>query len=275
MAQILLAPTVLAGGGFSYHYRSDSDGKFEIRDVSPGSYVIQAFGSPVLRVEVGSKDIENVVIPMSTLPPIKGRLLLDGNTGPLPLDLSLLVPELFGSLGKAERIPGRILPDGTFSTEGAFPGTFQVSFMYLPESFYLKQVIQTSKDVLLSGIQLDSSSSSQIDLILGKSTRAVSGTVLNSDNRRAAGALVVFIPAEAYRGRADRYRRAVTDAAGQFRVVGLPPGSYTAYAFDEVTGDAFYDPEFLRRYAGRGVDVTISDVTDATANPKLILVDQP
>jgi hypothetical protein len=141
--------------------------------------------------------------------------------------------------------------------------------MGLPEGYYLKQVLQGSKDVLESGVQLGGDSSSSIDVILGRNRKSLTGTVLALDSKPAPGAIVVLVPNQLQK-RADRYRRVVTDAQGRFRIAGMPPGAYTVYAFDEILSDAFYDPEFLRLYVGRGVDVTINDVTDSIANPKLI-----
>jgi hypothetical protein len=134
--------------------------------------------------------------------------------------------------------------------------------------------MQGSKDVFESGVQLGGDNSLSIDLILGRNSRIASGTVIGLDNKPAAGAVVVLVPAVQFQNRADRYRRDITDSQGQFRIVGMPPGMYTAYAFDEILSDAFYNPDFLRRYAGRGVEVTINDISDSIANPKLILVER-
>ena len=269
--QILLAPTALADGGFSFRYRPDAQGKFEIRGVAPGTYLIRAVGSAVVRVEVGSKDVENIAIPLASNLNVRGRVQMDGAPGPLPFDASVVIPQFTGSMGKGESFSAGILANGGFMAPEAFPGKFQVSMLGLPEGYYLKQVLQGSKDVLESDVQLGGDNPSSIDLILGRNRKALTGRVLALDNKPAAGAIVVMVPNQ-LQNRGDRYRRVVTDAQGQFRILGMPPGTYTAYAFDEILSDAFYDPEFLRLYTGRGVDVTINDITDSIANPKLIPV---
>jgi hypothetical protein len=222
-------------------------------------------------VEVGSKDVENIAIPLGPGITVRGRVQMDGATGPLPFDISLVLPQFTGGLGRGELFSGRISADGRFTADGGFPGKFQVSVMGLPEGYYLKQVLQGSKDVLESDVQLGGDNPSSIDLILGRNRQLLTGTVLALDTKPAPGAIVVLVPRE-LQNRGDRYRRVVTDAQGQYRIVGLPPGSYTAYAFDEILSDAFYDPEFLRLYTGRGVDVTMNDITDSIANPKLVPV---
>src|SRR5262249_28587082 len=157
---------------------------------------------------------------------------------------------------------GRFSADGLFGADGGFAGKFQISVIGLPEGYYLKQVMQGGKDVLESGVQLGGDNPTTVDLMFARNRRAVTGAVLTLDNKPAPGTVVVLVPKQ-LQNRADRYRRIVTDARGQFRIVGTPPGNYVAYAFDEILGDAFYDPEFLLRYTGRGVDVTINDNADS------------
>jgi len=277
--QILLAPLALADGGFSYSYRSDVQGKFEIRGVAPGSYLIKAvasagnssMSSSVVRVEAGTRDVENIAIPLYPGLSLRGRVQVEGAPGALPFDTSVVILQFTGGLGRGERFSGRISADGGLTETYGFPGKFQVSVMGLPEGYYLKQVLQGSKDVLESDVQLGGENSPVVDLILGRNRKALTGTVLGLDSKPGPGAVVVLIPKQ-FHNRDDRYRRVTTDAQGQFRIIGTPPGTYTAYAFDEIFADVFYNPEFLRLYAGRGVDVTVNDITDSIANPRLIPV---
>jgi hypothetical protein len=279
--QILLSPTVLADGVLSFSYRSDAQGKFKIAGIAPGSYLMRAVASAgnssmyssVVRIDVGSTDVENIGIPLSQGIAVRGRVQVEGSSGSLPFDTSLIIPRFNGPLGRGESFSGRISASGALTAEDGFPGKFQVSLMGLPEGYYLKQVLQGSKDVLESDVQLGGDNPPSVDLVLAKNTRTLGGTVLDLDNRPATGVVVVLVPAQ-FQSRADRYRRVVTDAQGQFRIAGTPPGKYTAFAFDEILGDAFYNPEFLRNYTGRGVDVTVKDISDSIANPKLISVQQ-
>lgn len=54
------------------------------------------------------------------------------------------------------------------------------------------------------------------------------------------------------RGRVDRYRKTVSDQSGHFSLRGLRPGQYTLLAWESVDGEAYYNPEFLKQYEGRG-----------------------
>jgi hypothetical protein len=116
--------------------------------------------------------------------------------------------------------------------------------------------------------------SNTIEFVLAHHSGVVSGAVTNAQAQPVTGAMVVFVPEEKLRGRADRYRRVTTDSEGKFRAVSLPPGRYTAYAFDEVSFDAIYNPEFLLRYSGRGNEVVVLENQDRTANLRLIPAEQ-
>ena len=113
-----------------------------------------------------------------------------------------------------------------------------------------------------------------LDFVLARHSGVVSGIVTNAQNQPTIGAIVVFVPEEKLRGRADRYQRVPTDSDGRFRVTSLPPGAYTVYAFDEVSFDAVYNPEFLARYRGRGGEVIVLENQDRTLNLGLIPAEQ-
>jgi hypothetical protein len=82
--------------------------------------------------------------------------------------------------------------------------------------------------------------------------------------------MVVLVPAPEFRNRADYHGRATTDAQGHFQLSGLPPGTYSVLAFDDVAGDEFYNPEFSIDIC---CGVEIRRVTsDSTANPRIITV---
>ena len=61
------------------------------------------------------------------------------------------------------------------------------------------------------------------------------------------------------RGRVDRYRKTVSDQSGHFSLRGLRPGEYTVLAWESVDGEAYYNPEFLKAYEGRGSALRVSE----------------
>jgi hypothetical protein len=262
-----------------FRYRPNAAGEFEIPNVAPGSYLLKATGrarnspslhSSMMRVEVGSKDIEGLAVPVVVGPTVTGTLRIDGIDGLLPFDATALVRftgRVSGVNGFYSRdgFDGLVSPNGSYSTGGfAFPGSFDIALHGLPPGYYLKTPLT------LEIPSADIPPSISVPLTLGHHQGVVSGIVNGTDRRPVTGAIVVLVPAEALRTRADRYLRALSDGTGRFRVVSPPPGDYTAFAFEGIEGDAFYNPEFLQRYLGRGVRVSIRENADASVNLQLI-----
>jgi hypothetical protein len=63
----------------------------------------------------------------------------------------------------------------------------------------------------------------------------------------------------------------MADASGHFRIGGLAPGSYKAYAWEEVDVNAVrYDPEFVKPYESSAQTVEIGEGSKETASLKQI-----
>jgi len=228
--------------------------------------------SPAVRVEVGGEDVSNIAIPLFAGVKVSGTVQIDGSPGPLPFDTSAVLPYFTGDLGHGEFFAARTSPDGNITGAIGFPGVFQVTVLGLPGGYYLKAATTGDTDILVSGLHIDSSTVSPVRLTVGRNTRTLSGTVLGPANGEAPGAAVVLVPAQEFRNRADRYRRVSADAQGRFHLSGIPLGNYSVFAFEGLTDDEFYSPEFISRYTGRGVEVAVSGDAESTASPHLIQV---
>jgi hypothetical protein len=279
--QMMLAPTGVVGLNGSYRYRPNPDGTFAIPGVAPGHYVIQPLQlrptrrSMPMPVEVQDKDISGMVIPLLPKVDLAARLRVEGANGLLPFATSGMFVRLVDRLGSGLSIAMTVNQDGTLNAdEGGFAGDFDVSTWGLPAEYYVKSVIAGGKDVLESGIYLESGLSQPMEFILSRHNGVVSGAVTNAQNQAISGAMIVFVPEEKLRGHSDRYHRLTTDLEGKFQVSSLPPGKYTAYAFDEVSFDAIYNREFLARLAGRGSEVVVVENQDRTTNLRLIPPEQ-
>ena len=280
--QMLMAPVEVVGRNTSYRHRPNKDGTFEIPGVAPGRYVMQTIqtrpatlrSTPVL-VDVQGRDVNGVVVTLLPRIGMRGRLRVEGATGSVPLDTADMIIRLSDRRGSGLFIALLVNQDGTITApDDGFAGDFNVSVLGLTADYYLKAVLAGGTDVLESGIHIDGATSETIEFVFAHHRGIVSGTVTNALAQFVTGAMVVFVPEEKLRGRADRYRRVTTDSEGKFRTVSLPPGRYTAYAFDEISFDAIYNPEFLLRYAGRGNEVVVVENQDRTANLRLIPAEQ-
>jgi len=86
----------------------------------------------------------------------------------------------------------------------------------------------------------------------------IEGTVLDSKHQLLSSAVVVLFPDPASPLRRHLIRQIVSDVRGAFRVEGLSPGSYRAYAWRELESNGYLNSEFMKPYAGKGVPVRIT-----------------
>ncbi len=274
-----LFPTAIVGANGSFRYRPDVNGKFEIPNIAPGTYVLrgihqaatQTMSTSEIPVLIADRDLE-LDVPLVPAIQARGRLTVEGSTGPLPFDVAAIFARLTARTG-GSTVSLPLRPDGTIATQSPFfPGQFDVSIVGLPPDYYLKQVPIEGGDALKSGVQVSTSPVS-IDLVIARHRGVLTGTVATGVASPAAGTAVVLVPEEDLRHRRDRYRRVTTDTAGSFRMSSVPPGRYTAFAFDAVSSSAYYNPEFLSRYQTRGTTLLIEENKDRTLDLKLITVE--
>lgn len=96
----------------------------------------------------------------------------------------------------------------------------------------------------------------QLVVRLNSGGGSVEGVVLDSTDHPIPGAVVAAMPQRAPNG-IDQSRTTTTDQYGLFVLHGLATTAYNIYAWDEVPDGAFYDPEFLRNYAGSALSINI------------------
>jgi hypothetical protein len=72
----------------------------------------------------------------------------------------------------------------------------------------------------------------------------------------------------------EDFRHVVTDPSGRFEWIGIPPGEYKAYAWDEVEDGEWNDPDFLRQFAKQAEAVTVEPNGHASVDVKLGVSDQ-
>jgi hypothetical protein len=104
-----------------------------------------------------------------------------------------------------------------------------------------------------------SAAATGVEIQLGTNAPAVSGTVSDADKGPLAGATVVLVPDSARREQYWLFRKTEADANGSFAFSGINPGQYTAYAFHEVEDGAWFSPEFLRPFEGKGTAIKLAE----------------
>jgi hypothetical protein len=82
-------------------------------------------------------------------------------------------------------------------------------------------------------------------VILGADAGHIEGVVKSDRSEPVDGATITLVPTGSRRTRSF-YKTGNTNAAGQFAISGIAPGSYKIFAWEKVDVAAvMYDPEFL------------------------------
>jgi protocatechuate 3,4-dioxygenase beta subunit len=244
----------------------DTRGNFEFSGVTPGSYIVStilphngSFESAWRLVDVVNADASDVSLAPSPGMQLRGRVRIEGDQ---KIDLSRLTVDLANSYAHT-RPMARVKSDGSFLLYGVGPYSYHVSVNVLPEDFYLEAVRLGDQDVPGTSIDLDGTQATgELEMVLSGKGGRVDGVVRDENGQPFGGATVVLVPASNRREESDLFKELLADQNGHFTLRGIRPGEYKLFAWDQIEPGAWWDPEFMSRYEGQGVEIKIEASTD-------------
>jgi len=222
------------------------DGSFVIRNVPPGSYDLVAgwqdpqgwhrIGRPL---EVGSSDIENLVLTISRGIDIHGHVTWEGSP---PSDSVIMLSLQAVDERRFPDPPQRIKTDGTFEFKGVPEGTYRIVPLSPgpTRNFYLKAAHYGSVSAADVKFPVQPGTSASLEVVLSSHAAHLSGTVVNSDSLPGVGARVVIIPDPPHRDLENRYLSATTIRMENSRSAALPP-AITSYSVGIPPKNSFMD----------------------------------
>lgn len=291
-------------GAFSAGERyNPKTGEFELRNVPPGSYLVQALGleaasstdgadgealvrisalatRPNARVpvEVSSADVDGVLLSLTAGVAVPGRITVEG----MPLSSIAgwerirvqLKPTLDSAFGPnvqpAAPIPQAPRADGGFTIGGVSPGEFLVGpITGLPPGFYIREARFGQADVLNRPLRFTGVAGTGLEIVLSSRASQLDGTVMDARSSPAAGARLVLVP-DLQRNRTDLYRTALSDSNGRFAFRGIPPGDYRVFGWEALESYAYFDQDLLRRVESQSVSVRISESAPSNVTVRMI-----
>jgi hypothetical protein len=260
------------------------DGSFEIRGIAPGVYTLHAAFSingtaftAKRRVETTNGGLENVVL--EALPdtlvdgsvqvevndkqprgPQRLQIVFQSNTSPLHSETTAGLPPGASTTTHDLGFQARLRPGEQYT----------ISARGLPQNYYLKAVMvdgeEVDPDKVIVGDQ-----QADIKLVLSPSGGYIQGLVVDDSGNAKASAAIVLVPEESRRGITDLFRKSSSDKDGWFRIRGVPPGTYQLFAFEDVDlNELIGQPELLKRFEDRSVQLTVEEQTDYGAALKII-----
>jgi hypothetical protein len=243
------------------------DGQFEVRGVPPGSYVARAsIGNEEQlltareRFKVVAADVDGIKLVPTKSFAVTGHLQFDSRpadpAGRCTINLRsadaaddsgfFMNLDAFGQNATVDR-------QGNFQWQNVRAGNYSVQVYSDDRDSYLKSVT-VAGDEVETGFTINGPAS--VDVVVSNKGGRVQGVVTDHD-QPVADATIVFVPEEKYRKIHQRFPVASSDQRGQFTVRGLAPGTYTAYAWQDVEDGLYYDADFLKSQEANGASVKV------------------
>ncbi len=244
-------------------YVQSAEGKFEFKNVPPGSYILHTLptglgSAPFMvktTIDVGNQPVTDLQVPALIPFEVKAKIKAE----PAP-DLKLASVRII--LTPADEITSAIAKgtasaDGDLTLANLVAGRHRVNITGLPPTHYVKEIRAGDQIAESDEIDvIDASTPLTISLASGKGE--ITGMASNDKGEPVPGATVGLIPSPR---RSFRQRIVRTDQSGVFKLSNLPPGDYMMVALDKIEPGALDDEEYIKPIRSKLKKVTVEEGT--------------
>jgi Carboxypeptidase regulatory-like domain len=261
-ASVQAAPRITGPVTISPTATTDNNGAFEIDGLIQGEYLLTASfmvnnaRQVALRnLTVEASDIEDAnLVPTAGLR-LSGHITIDGaDTDAYRVGIfseNIVIP----SYGSGDP------PGSVFSVPGVLAGTYRISVTPISgrdeQSVYIKSIRFDGVEYANAFLRISESAAGLLEVALGRNGQTAEGRVEDAQRQPSPNTMIVLVPVGSERP--DLFKTATTDLAGHFKIQGVAPGTYLAFAWPWLPDGIWRYPEFSRAVEGRGTRVTISE----------------
>jgi hypothetical protein len=258
-------------------YVLTAEGKFEFKNVAPGSYTMHSLptglgNAPFVvkaNVDIGDQPVTDLSIP--AVVPFQVKAKIAAEPGP-----ELKIGSIRMVMTPADDITSALAmgspnADGDLTLANVVPGRHRVAFAGVPPTHYIHEI--RAGEQIVAGDEIDivnAEAPLSVSIRLGRAE--INGAAANDKGDPVPGAYVALLPEPR---RPFRLRVTRTDQSGAFKLANLPPGEYWLAAFDSVEPGALEDDEFLKPLRSQLKKVKVDEAGAQTAALKIAAVPAP
>jgi hypothetical protein len=254
------------------------DGSFSFRNVPPGNYQIRVRGETepqgtslfaTFTILVEGQDITNLDMTLFPGASVEGAVLVEGaraSKPPLLAGVRVRAPFTDGT-SFGDSLTGSVQADGSYRISGIMPGSHVITLDGMQAPWVLKSVVYRGHDITDAGLDADTKEQyKDVRVTITDAAPEVSGVVHDGKGAPVADAIVLIIPIapQFWRPTSRRFGLRHTDAAGRYRITGLPAGEYRAVASIELDETEAYDRDMLQALVSAGTPVSLGDLGSVT-----------
>jgi hypothetical protein len=266
-------------------------GSFELRDILPGSYELFARiqdprGTPGANgltpmawgrasFDVRDRNVEGVSITVHPSIDVRGKVTLDGkapaSANALRVGLQADGPSLrianYTAVAGRQQTPAA---DGAFTVPAVAEGAYRFLWSGLPADSYVSDVRQGGTSIYDAGLYVTDKSPEPIEIVMRSDGGTFEGLLTRANSQPMGRTLVVLVPQPGYRSNPSRYKTTLSDLQGHFTVHGIQPGTYKAFAWENLPDGAYFNADFLKMHENEGIPVEVLPRQTTTAAVRLI-----
>jgi carboxypeptidase family protein len=223
-------------------------------------------------IKVIDKDVEDVVVTVSTGVNTTGRITVEGlSLSAIPnLDrMRFTLAPVITMINQTAPVVFPPAADGSFQVVGLRENEYRAQFPAAAvPGMYVKSITYGGDDILGKPLKFSGSGSGTFDVVLRSGAVQITGTVTDARSQPVTGIQVVLVPGQ--RTRTDLFRTAITDQNGRFTMPNIPPAEYKLFSWEAIDNQGFYDPDFLNQYEQQGKAIQVTENSNPNIEVKLI-----
>jgi len=247
----------------------DKDSAFDLGPIVPGKYTISAMQPESEGTVTGSRDVVvsstditgvNISLHAGTTN-VRGVIRAEGDS---KLDYSklfvVLMPAADTDPESADIVEG--FGNGAGSAEVAKDGSFKLDVEPSAKSYqvvlsargpgledwFTSKILFAGKDVVESGLKITNAEQRTVEVLVSDKGAMIEGTVLDGEKKPFPNAEVMALPSDPkLRKSYALLQKTTADQQGHFKLRGVRPGEYIAFALEDPQEQPFMEDIFLKQ----------------------------